>query len=168
MRLLRCCSVGFVPVVLAALATGACGAGQRDERASVTPVRTVATTPTTVSDTATPALSPTPDENATPEPTGETGITGLVTVGPQCPVEREDSPCPDRPLSARITVWRGATKVAETRSGDDGRFKVLLPPGTYRVVGETEDTLPAGSEVEAMVVAGQLTFVHVPYDSGIR
>jgi len=112
--------------------------------------------------------TPAPSATATPAPAGDTGIDGTVTLGPTCPVERIDSPCPDRPYAARITIWRGGVQVAETRSGDDGRFRIILPPGTYRVVGETAGTFPRGSEVQAVVVVGQMAPVQIRYDSGIR
>ena len=105
---------------------------------------------------------------ATPTPTGDTGIAGIVTVGPTCPVERIDSPCPDRPYAARITVWRGTMMVAETRSGTDGRFTVLVPPGSYRVVGKSGATFPRGTEVTVTVVENQMTQVTLRFDSGIR
>ena len=37
-----------------------------------------------------------------PAPT-TSGVTGLVHLGPQCPVEREDEPCDDDP-AANVTV----------------------------------------------------------------
>ncbi len=100
--------------------------------------------------------------------TGETGIAGYVTLGPTCPVQRADLPCPDRPYSARITVWRDGQMVAETTSSDDGWFKVILEPGAYRLVGESPGTLPHGSEQTVVVRGGTLTGVQVTYDTGIR
>ena len=63
----------------------------------------------------------------------DSGIEGLVTIGPQCPVERIDQPCPDKPLAAEVTiVERGSGKVvASVRSDKDGRFAVRLDPGDY-------------------------------------
>jgi len=168
----------------AALVAMACGPGAPRE-ATVTPAATTsATSATAASGTVQPApagsVSPaptpfatvtpsaTPAATPTPPQAGATGIEGLVTVGPTCPVERPESPCPDRPLAARITIWRGDTQVAEIRSGDDGRFLVLLRPGDYRIVGETEGTFPRGTTVEVTVAAGRLTQVLLQYDSGIR
>ena len=113
------------------------------------------------------AATGTPATTATPV-AGETGISGIVTVGPTCPVERADSPCPDRPYEARITIWSGTTMVADTQSGADGRFSVNVPPGQYRVVGESGNTFPHGTEVAVTVVEGQLTAVTLRFDSGIR
>lgn len=141
----------------------ACGGTVSDQ----TPTSTALTPSPSAAASATrsPAPMPSPVASETPAPlatatsasAGDTGIDGTVTLGPTCPVERIDSPCPDRPYAAHITIWRGDIQVAETRSGDDGRFRVILPPGTYRVVGETAGTFPHGSEVQATVVAGQMT-----------
>jgi len=32
---------------------------------------------------------------------GSSGIRGTVTIGPMCPVERADSPCPPTPYAAK-------------------------------------------------------------------
>jgi hypothetical protein len=58
--------------------------------------------------------------------------------------------------------------VAETRSGADGRFLVLVPAGEYRVVGESESALPRGVEVTVNVAEGELASVDLHFDSGIR
>lgn len=160
---------------IAAASTVACGSATRGDAtrtasvtvASPSAVATGTRTPVTTV-TAAPSRTPAPIASATPEPAGDTGIDGMVTLGPMCPVERPESPCPDKPYAARMTIWRGGTKVAETRSSDDGRFRVVLPAGTYRIVGETEGTFPRGSEVEVTVVAGQMTPVQIQYDTGIR
>ena len=122
-----------------------------------------------------PAATPTPIEPsalptvaATADTSGATGIAGTVTLGPTCPVQRIDSPCPDRPYEARLTLWRNGDKIAETRSGADGRFRFDVPAGTYLLIGESVSTLPRGSEQEVRVVDGQVTTVRVSYDSGIR
>jgi hypothetical protein len=112
--------------------------------------------------------APPATDTPTPGPAGTSGIAGTVTIGPTCPVQRIDSPCPDRPYEAQITIWQGGVKVAETRSAADGKYFVELPPGSYRVVGESPGTLPRGSEQDAVVEARVITAVDLQYDSGIR
>lgn len=162
--------------VAAALAAFACGsaaeprttpsnatAAATADRASATAIASAIAT--TAAATATSTREP---ATATPPAPDETGITGIATIGPTCPVERADSPCPDRPYEASITIWRGNTIVAETRSGADGRFLVLVPAGEYRVVGESGDTFPRGTEATVTVVEGQMSAVELRFDSGIR
>lgn len=99
------------------------------------------------------------------------GIQGVVQVGPICPVERINSPCPPHPIAATVVVrnTQGA-EVKRFHSAGDGRFKVDLAPGTYTLLG-----LPIGSSflprpipTTATVVDGSYTTVDVEYDSGIR
>ena len=99
------------------------------------------------------------------------GIQGIVQVGPTCPVERINSPCPPRPMAATVVVRNNqGADITRFQSGADGRFKVGLAPGTYTLVG-----LPIGSSflprpipTNVTVVAGSYTSVNVEYDSGIR
>jgi hypothetical protein len=169
--------IAAAPVVVA-MALAACGAATGPEATPTATPATASVSPTaaaTASATQRPStaiVTDTPGPGAgtlTPAPSGETGIAGKATIGPTCPVERVDSPCPDRAYAgAHITVWQGGTMVAETRAGADGSFTVAVPPGTYRVVGESGATFPRGTEATITVVEGQLAQVTLRFDSGIR
>ncbi len=100
-----------------------------------------------------------------------TGIQGIVQVGPTCPVERINSPCPPHPIAATIVVRDGnGAEVTRFRSGADGRFKVDLAPGTYTLVGLTVGSsfLPRPIPTSVTVTQGMYASVNVEYDSGIR
>jgi hypothetical protein len=100
-----------------------------------------------------------------------TGIQGMVQVGPTCPVERINSPCPPRPLAATIVVRdRSGAEVTRFHSGADGRFKVDLRPGTYTLIGLNigSSFLPRPIPTSVTVTDGIYTSVTVQYDSGIR
>jgi hypothetical protein len=100
-----------------------------------------------------------------------TGIQGMVQVGPTCPVERINSPCPPHPLAATVVVRDGAgAEVARFTSGADGRFTVDLPPGTYSLTGLTLGSTPMPRPIPTSVTVTQGTYVtvNVEYDSGIR
>ncbi len=109
-----------------------------------------------------------PADTPTADASGATGIAGIVTLGPTCPVQRIDSPCPDRPYEARLTLHRGGDTIAETRSTADGRFRFDVPAGAYVLIGESAVMLPRGSQQDVLVVAGAVTSVVVTYDTGIR
>ncbi len=187
--------VAFLVVCATALFLAACGDGRRAlytetstsaptaVNSSVTPVVVTVIASTAVAGAATtdtggggavptlPAEDPTPappTPTATAGPPGQTGIAGTVTIGPSCPVQRIDSPCPDRPYAATITIWQEGRKTTETRSDASGHFVAELAPGTYRVVGESAGAFPRGVEVTATVERGRLTPVQLQYDSGIR
>ena len=102
-------------------------------------------------------------------PDAAQGIDGLALLGPMCPVVRVDDPCPDAPHQAWIRVLSSSgAQVARVRSGADGRFRVGLAPGSYRVVGEGGSPLPRGSEEEVTVTKGVWVPLTLFFDSGIR
>ena len=105
------------------------------------------------------------------DPTASSGIAGLVLIGPMCPVMQIDVPCPDQPYATTLVVRDSqGGEVCRTSSGDDGRFRVGLPPGEYELGPEPSefDRLPYTSPQWVTVVPGQYTEVLVSYDSGIR
>jgi len=107
------------------------------------------------------------------EPAGS-GVSGLVHLGPQCPVESVDDPCEDQP-AANVPVavfeqqpgdsYTAAREVASGRTDDEGAFRIDVAPGTYIVTAE------AGMSCELMdatVTEGSYATVDVPCDTGIR
>src|SRR6266508_3810642 len=106
-----------------------------------------------------------------PSSSGDSGIRGTVLLGPTCPVEAVENPCPDRPLAdVEIHVLQGGDVVATVRSDGDGRFEVALDPGQYLVQALVEPGGPGMSAkpVDVPVRSGEFTDVNVPVDSGIR
>jgi hypothetical protein len=100
------------------------------------------------------------------------GIQGHTTVGPTCPVEQATSPCPDRPLRARLTVTKtGSTMTLATAlSTATGYFSIPVPPGRYTVQASklSRGILPAAPPVTVIVVGGRFTNITISFDSGIR
>ena len=106
-----------------------------------------------------------------PSSSGDNGIRGTVLLGPTCPVETLESPCPDRPLAdVEVRVLQGGDVVATVRSDGDGRFAVALDPGHYEVRAVVEEGGPGMSAkpVDVIVTSGEFADVNVPVDSGIR
>ena len=99
---------------------------------------------------------------------GDSGIEGMVTIGPISPVQRQGEPG-ERPYAGRILVKRmDGRAVAEVMSGADGRFKVDLKPGSYRLEPQSPGPLPIARPQEVTVEPHKFTEVSVSYDSGIR
>ncbi len=100
---------------------------------------------------------------------GASGIQGRALAGPQCPVQLEGSPCPDRP-------WRGTVVATDVGSGArstvrtdaDGRFRLALDPGTYDVSIDADGGPPFAKPQRITVRAGAFTDVRVAVDTGIR
>ena len=87
-----------------------------------------------------------------------------------CPVMTQDDPCPDRPYVATIVIRDSqGSEVCATESGEDGIFRVGLPPGQYEVdPSNGQYGLPYASPQTVVVEPGLYTDVLVSYDSGIR
>ena len=101
----------------------------------------------------------------------DSGVRGVVLLGPQCPVVQEASPCPDEPMpGVEVRALRDGSVVGSDRTDAVGRFEIALAPGTYvlqAIVG-TDGPPPTARPVNAIVVEGSFTDVTVPVDSGIR
>jgi hypothetical protein len=103
-----------------------------------------------------------------PPTPSDSGIEGVVTIGPMCPVIRVDTPCPDKPYQATLTILtRNNKKVMQFRTDDEGRFRVDLAPGDYILHPETPNIVRA-ADIPFTVAAHQFTHLDVSYDSGIR
>ena len=98
------------------------------------------------------------------------GVRGVVLLGPLCPVQRQDSPCPDRPVAAEVTATDAAgTVVATTRSGEDGRFVLGLDPGRYVLAATSGQGLGGGGKpVDVVVADGRFAQITLRVDTGIR
>lgn len=102
------------------------------------------------------------------------GVTGRVTLGPTCPVESAETPCPDRPAAnAAVIVSEalpGAARtagptVAEGTTDSHGYFRIAVHPGDYIV------TARAGMSCEpvgARVPHNAYVTVALACDTGIR
>lgn len=102
---------------------------------------------------------------------GAAGIRGKVLLGPMCPVLQSDSPCPDRPIKADITVTGSdGETVATGRSDGNGTYRISLPPGSYTVTAKRPGSggLGSGKPVTVEVPAGTYVHLNLLVDSGIR
>ena len=97
-----------------------------------------------------------------------TGITGVVTVGPMCPVMVEGSPCPDGAWTGTVrAVATPGGQVFEAQTNVNGRFSFEVPPGTYDLTPVVAG--PQTAQTTSMTVTpGQIRDVTLRVDSGIR
>jgi len=101
-------------------------------------------------------------------PDAPQGIEGIALRGPTCPVISETEPCEPAPHEADVVVLSDARWVTEFRTGMDGRFRVGLPAGSYRLVPESGDPFPVASALAVEVEPGRYTEVTIHFDTGIR
>ncbi len=100
-----------------------------------------------------------------------TGVEGVMIIGPTCPVQRIDQPCPNRPFAGEVSVRDGSgSHVADVHADAGGHFRVDLAPGTYQLVPASPHSgvPPLGKPQTVTVVSGLYTDVTIEFDSGIR
>lgn len=101
-------------------------------------------------------------------------LSGIVTIGPICPVQRDDTPCPTPPsaYAARkiLVMDEQGTKILFTVDIDaQGLYVIDLAPGKYRI-----DLKPNGidraAELPAVIEihANSVTTLNVNIDTGLR
>ena len=108
---------------------------------------------------------------SSPSPPADTGVEGIVTIGPMCPVVQVEQPCPDQPYAARLTVANPFGKIFTRATADaDGRFRIPLPGGDYLLEAGAADgrPFPASASHPFSVREGVWTRLDVTLDSGIR
>ncbi len=117
-----------------------------------------------------PVVPPAPVE--TTKTTGT--LTGVVTLGPTCPVERmpPDPQCAPRPYAVFVDIVRAGLdsiyKTVETDVG--GKFTVQLPPGSYELHmrNKTASTFPRCETAIVQVEKGKTVDSPISCDTGIR
>ena len=107
-----------------------------------------------------------------PGPTVETGVRGLATAGPTCPVEQPGDPaCAPRPVPGAVLIVRGAdgTEAARVQTDGIGAFEAPLEPGDYVLEAQAvEGLMGVPGPIPFRVDEGVSTVVEVLYDTGIR
>ena len=101
----------------------------------------------------------------------DSGIRGRALLGPTCPVVTEEMPCPPEPYQGEIRVLAAGSRevVATVRSGEDGRFEVLLEPGDYVLEGVSPPSgFPFAKPLDVTVPPHAFARATVAFDTGIR
>lgn len=98
------------------------------------------------------------------------GIYGIVTIGPIKPVEKEGE-INYKPYQATIIIKTedGLKEIEQFTSNIDGTFKVYLKPGKYILEPlKSNGSFPIGTPVEVEVKSNQFAEIHISFDTGIR
>jgi uncharacterized membrane protein len=108
----------------------------------------------------------------TPSPTElDSGIQGIVLLGPVCPTDSGESPSPClTPYVANLVITdTDGNVVTRVTSGADGRFEVLVPPGDYVIQPDNgPDGNPSSIPQPVTVAPDEFEEVEVDYDTGLR
>jgi hypothetical protein len=107
-----------------------------------------------------------------PAPTSKGILMGEVVAGPTCPVATAEQPCPPRAVPNRLILVEtpGGAIVTRVTTDQRGRFRVMLAPGTYRVlVPQNGNPFPTQrTPQQVTVIAGKTMQVLIELDTGIR
>ena len=114
-------------------------------------------------------------DDAWPAPlgAGRTGVGGVVTAGPVCPVEKNppDPACAPRPVDGAILVFKDAAgaEIARVTTAADGTYFAELPGGFYVVMPQPAKGLLGTPGPQSVTVAdGAAVRLDLSYDTGIR
>ncbi len=100
----------------------------------------------------------------------ETGLEGIISMSPAHggPIRAGE---PDsRPLPAvEFVVMKGDDVVATFTTDKDGAFRVVLPPGEYKIARKnTPGGIGRFERSQVQVVAGEMKTMSWTVDSGLR
>lgn len=116
----------------------------------------------------------TPDGRTFVEQVNDSGISGMVLLGPTCPVIKDppDPDCADKPYATALVVTTSdqSRVIKEFRSDETGKFSVQVNPGEYAIrSAAASNILPYCSSSEVLKVnAIVYTETTVHCDTGIR
>jgi hypothetical protein len=101
---------------------------------------------------------------------GESGIEGVITISPANPGPiRADAPGSVPLANAIFAVEKNNGEVTSFTTDGQGRFRVSLPPGHYKIsLKGRKTTIGRFGPFEADVAPGKMTNVQWECDSGIR
>ncbi len=99
----------------------------------------------------------------------DSGLSGRVLIGPACPIAGAGQTC-FRPYKATIAIRTAGSGrlVAKVRSSANGRFRIALVPGKYRLIPQTGRPYPRASAQTATVRRDRYTSVVVYYNEGLH
>jgi hypothetical protein len=97
------------------------------------------------------------------------GLYGRVVISPARPVCIAGQPCTAPDKNDLLAFWRSGRRVAGTRTDGNGRYRISLAPGRYRVTAPRHGAIGRGL-TPSQVVVPTSRFAHVNFalDIGIR
>ena len=101
---------------------------------------------------------------------GESGIEGVITISPANPGPiRADAPASIPLANVTFAVEKNDGEATSFITDDQGRFRVSLPPGHYKIsLKGRKSSIGRFGPFEADVAPGKMSTVQWECDSGIR
>jgi hypothetical protein len=104
----------------------------------------------------------------TPSP-AESGIEGIITISPANPGPTRVGAATTPLANATFAVEKNNGEVSSFITDEQGRFRVSLPPGHYKIsLKGRKSSIGRFGPFEADVAPGKMTKVQWECDSGIR
>jgi hypothetical protein len=104
-----------------------------------------------------------------PSPSTNTGIEGVISIGPSHGGPARIGIRNSSPLANTEFIIAGEKEMpASFKTDDQGKFRVVLPPGHYQVTKKEKSRLGGCGPFEVDIAAGQMTKVEWSCDSGMR
>jgi hypothetical protein len=111
-------------------------------------------------------------QSAISRPPSDSGIEGIVLIGPISPEIQNYSKKSYVPFVATIVVQdhNRTHNLATVHSGYDGTFRVFLSPGNYWLnpISPNPGIPPSATPLQVIVKPHSLTNVKIHYDTGLR
>ena len=103
----------------------------------------------------------------------DSGVEGVVMLGPTCPVIREgDDSCVDKPYATIVQVIAvgspNSSPFATVESDKQGKYKIMLPPGEYALQPVGGSVMPRCETKEITIEPAKIIEVNLFCDTGIR
>lgn len=95
------------------------------------------------------------------------GLQGVVTRGPTRPVCSASEPC-TAPAARTGLIFIFGFRRWTTTTDARGRYRIALPPGTYRVLLARPPAIGGIRPTRVLVPAGRFSTRNFTYDTGIR
>lgn len=101
-------------------------------------------------------------------------LAGVVTIGPNCPVEQVNNPCPTSPdayAQRKVLVYdaAGANLLNTVDINSQGLYTISLVPGNYVVdVKKVGIDRATGVPANVTITSNTTTRVDIAIDTGIR
>ena len=100
----------------------------------------------------------------------DTGVEGIVTIGPTCPVQRipPDPACANKPYPTTLLISSTGRPDIRVTTDAQGYFSRELPPSDYTIRAAAQTMMPRLSPVTFSVTTHNRASLNLVFDSGIR